>query len=146
VFPAAARRGRDDRRQDGLDVVCSDTADGLRLLDRVRADGMPPGLRELGFRDTDDFWPPWCTIVDGTEIVSIAFTARRSPMGAEVGVVTPAAHRGRGLAAWATSVWAALPAHGERTLFYSTHPENSSSRRVVERLRLPLLGTGLSIS
>jgi hypothetical protein len=59
--------------------------------------GMPDGLAELGFRSTSDLWRPWCMArVDG-DVASIAFAARISEVGAELGVATVKALRGRGL-------------------------------------------------
>jgi hypothetical protein len=129
----------------GARVVSSHTPEGARLLARLQSEGMPSGLVEMGFVDVCDFWPPWCAALDGGTIASVAFTARLSSIGAEVGVATAPASRGRGFAAAATGEWASLPALEGRVLFYSTNAPNVSSQRVAERLRLDFLGPSLSI-
>ena len=65
--------------------------------------------------------------------------------GAEVGIVTVPALRGRGYATAATAGWASLPALRRRVLFYSALQTNVSSRRVAERLGLRFLGGSLTI-
>jgi hypothetical protein len=42
--------------------------------------------------------------------------------------------------------WAALPSLREHVLFYSTDENNTSSRRVVQRLGLPFLGATFSVT
>jgi RimJ/RimL family protein N-acetyltransferase len=139
LFPKALEHGHDAR------VVSSHTPEGAQLLRQIQAEGMPEGLAEMGFSEARDFWPPWCATLNGETIVSIAFTARLSPVGAEVGVVTPSAFRGRGFAAAATAEWSSLRSLEGRNLFYSTDATNVSSQRVAERLRLPFLGPSFSI-
>lgn len=129
----------------GARVVSSDTPEGAQLLARLQAGGMPEDLVEMGFVDTTHFWPPWCVALHGGTVVSIAFTARLSSVGAEVGVATVPACRGRGFAAATTAEWASLPSLDGRTLFYSTKAANVSSQRVADRLRLPFVGSSLSI-
>ncbi|KKB08517.1 GNAT family acetyltraansferase [Devosia geojensis] len=127
-------------------LIGSDTPEGAALLQSLVKDGMPSGLCELGFRDTADFWPPWCAaLVDG-EIASIAFAARLSEVGAELGLATAKAFRGRGMGAAATAGWSRLRPLQSRTLFYSTDRNNSSSQRVAERLGLRLRGATLRIT
>ncbi len=127
-------------------VVSSQTPEGAQLLACLEADGMPEDLVDMGFVDPSDFWPPWCVALQEGTIVSIAFAARVSSVGAEEGVVTPPAFRGRGFAAAATAAWASLPVLVDHALFYSTNAANVSSQRVAHRLRLPFLGSSLSIS
>lgn len=126
-------------------IVSSDTDEGADLLARIDARGVPGDLAEMGFADTTHFWPPWCVALDGGTIVSIAFTARLSAVGAEVGVATPSRFRGRGFAASTTAAWASLRSLGGRTLFYSTDVTNVSSVRVADRLRLAFVGPSVSI-
>jgi RimJ/RimL family protein N-acetyltransferase len=126
-------------------VVASETAQGDRLIARIVAEGMPQGLAEMGFAGVDDFWKPWCAALYGDEVASIAFSARLGPAGAETGVVTVPALRGRGYAAAATAGWASLPPLRGRALFYSTDRTNISSQRVAERLGLHFLGASISI-
>jgi hypothetical protein len=128
------------RRPPGA-LVLSGTAEGERLLRR----GLRPAFAELGFRAEDELWPPWCVALDGDEPAAIAFSARLSPVGAEVGVFTAPAARGRGFAAAATEGWAASPALRGRVRFYSTSLENGSSQRVAERLALELVGPAVEI-
>jgi hypothetical protein len=129
----------------GARVVSSDSPEGAKLLARLQAEGIPEDLAKLGFVDARDLWPPWCAALDAGTIVSVAFTARLSPIGAEVGVATAPASRGRGFAAATTAKWASLPSLEARVLFYSTKATNVSSQRVAERLRLDFVGPSLSI-
>jgi hypothetical protein len=126
-------------------VTSSDTTEGEDLLARLKADGMPQELFELGFIDHSHFWPPWCVTHDDSRIVSIAFTARLAEAGAEVGVVTIAGSRGRGFAAASVSTWASLSPLTNLTLFYSTDSTNLSSQRVAEKLQLARLGPIFSV-
>jgi len=129
----------------GARVVSSGTPEGAQLSAHFRVEGMPENLVEMGFVDAHDFWPPWCVALDGGTIASVAFTARLSSLGAEVGVATPPASRGRGFAAAAAAEWASLPALVGHVLFYSTNAANVSSQRVADRLRLAFVGPSLWI-
>lgn len=129
----------------GVDLVDGESAEGQALLRSLRDDGMPRGLHEAGFLTPADFWPPWCAArVDG-EIASIAFAARLSEVGAELGVTTAEAFRGHGMAAAATAGSSRLASLRSRTLFYSTTRDNVSSQRVTARLGLRLRGASLRI-
>lgn len=88
---------------------------------------------------------PWAMVLAGSRVTGICHTARDHPAGVEAGTWTDPGYRGRGHAATATAVWAALPAMGGRHIFYSTTSDNASSRRVAERLGLRLLGDLWSI-
>jgi hypothetical protein len=132
---------RDVPPEPGGEIVLSGTPAGDELLAR----GLPPAFAELGFRDEDELWPPWCVALDGGEPAAIAFSARLSAAGVEAGVFTAPAARGRGLAAAATAGWAASPALGDRVRFYSTTAGNVSSQRVAERLGLDLVGPAYEI-
>jgi predicted GNAT family acetyltransferase len=82
---------------------------------------------------------------EGHDIVSLAFAVRLGEEGAELGVNTLPAHRGRGLAAAVTAGWSCIPGLQQRPLFYATHRDNLSSQRVIARLGLPFLGVRLQI-
>jgi len=126
-------------------LLGSESPEGDRLLRRIRECGMPEALSALGFVGVNDFWSPWCAALRDDEIASIAFSARIGPAGAETGVVTVPAFRGRGYAAAATAGWASLPSLRSRALFYSTSRSNTSSQRVAQRLGLCFLGASLTI-
>lgn len=126
-------------------MVLSGSADGNRLSTRIIEHGMPPALIAAGFEDISHFWQPWCAVLDGAEIASIAFSARISPAVAETGLYTLAAYRARGFGAAATAGWAAHPNLKDRQLFYSTSRTNLSSRKVAARLGLRFIGATLSI-
>jgi hypothetical protein len=113
--------------------------------DCIHARRLPEELVAMGFADVSELWPPWCAALDDGKIVSVAFTARLSPGGAEVGVATPPPFRGRGFAAAATAAWISAPSLQGRALFYSADAGNVSSRRVADRLRLRCVGASLSI-
>jgi GNAT superfamily N-acetyltransferase len=83
---------------------------------------------------------PWVMATHDARVVSICHTARSGRRGAEAGVWTHPAFRGRGLAAAATAAWAALLRPSGRYLFYSTSRTNHSSQRVALRLALRPLG------
>lgn len=117
-------------------AIASGTPDGDALLARIAAEGPPPALAEAGFLGVDDFWAPWCAVIAQGEIASLAFAARLSPDGAEAGVHTLPARRGRGLAAQATSAWAEHPALAGKALFYSCADDNAASIAVTRRLGL----------
>ena len=127
-------------------LVGSDSEEGRAFARSLSVTGLPKGLRELGFHGVDDLWQPWCAAIVGDEIASIAFAARLSDVGAELGLVTAKAFREQGLAAAATAGWSRLPSLRSRTLFSSTDRDNISSQRVAARLGLRLYGTSLRIS
>ncbi len=127
-------------------LVTSGTVEGARVEEKLARDGMPPDLVEMGFRDVSDLWAPWCLALQDGQIASLAFAARLQPEGAELGLATLPAFRGRGLAAAATAGWSALPALADRTLFYSTSKSNLASQRVVAKLRLKFIGPTWDIS
>lgn len=127
-------------------LVSSGTVEGARLEADLTRDGMPPDLVEMGFRDVSDLWTPWCLALQDGRIASLAFAARLGEGGAELGLATLPAFRGRGLAAAATAGWSALPALADRTLFYSTAKSNLASQRVVAKLGLRFIGPTWDIS
>jgi len=126
-------------------LVSQDTQAGDALTARISAQGMPQALQDAGFADLSHFWAPWCVALAGEEIASIAFAARLGEQGAEIGVTTMAAFRGRGYAAAAAAGWSAMAALQDRPLFYATHRDNLSSRRVIARLDLPFLGVRMQL-
>lgn len=130
----------------GARLIGSDSEEGRQLARSLSINGMPESLRELGFHGVDDFWQPWCVAVVGGEIASVAFAARLSDVGAELGLVTAKTFRGQGHAAAATAGWSRLPSLRSRTLFYSTDRDNVSSQRVAARLGLRLRGASLRIT
>ncbi len=80
-----------------------------------------------------DIGPVTAAVVNGSA-VSICYCARLSPLGAEAGVETLEAMRGRGHATAAVAAWAtALRRRGLLPL-YSTSWENLASQRVAEKL------------
>ncbi|WP_220448723.1 GNAT family N-acetyltransferase [Nonomuraea mesophila] len=81
---------------------------------------------------------PWAMVVADDQVAAVCHTARLTPAGAEAGVWTAPAFRGRGLAATTTAAWAGL-LPGTR-LFYSTSADNHSSQRVAARLGLRSIG------
>jgi hypothetical protein len=132
-------------RRPGVALVAHGTKAGDDLVAQIASRGMPQALQDVGFADLSHFWAPWCVALEGNEIASIAFAARLGARGAEVGVTTMKPFRGRGFAAAVTAGWSALPTLQDRPLFYGTHRDNRSSRRVIARLGLPFLGVRLQL-
>ncbi|VWM09533.1 GNAT family N-acetyltransferase [Burkholderia lata] len=127
-------------------LIDGDSDAGRRLLHALSTHGMPEGLFSMGFRRVADLWAPWCAAVVDGEVASVAFAARLSEVGAELGLATAPAFRGRGLAAAVTAAWSRLPSLQTRTLFYSTDRDNRASQRVASRLGLTLRGTTLRVA
>ena len=89
---------------------------------------------------------PWAMAIADHRIISICHTPVRLCDGfAECGVWTDPEFRGRGHAAAVTAAWAELFHGSKRRLFYSTDPDNRSSQRVTERLRLRFVGRHSSL-
>jgi hypothetical protein len=133
-----------DYRHD-VELIGSDNRDGERLYAVLSERGLPAGLKQMGFRDAADFWPPWCVALHDGEVASVAFSARISETGAELGVATVPALRGRGYAAAATAAWSRLQELQSRALFYSTDQTNRPSQRLIGRLDLHRLGASLRL-
>lgn len=127
-------------------LVNSDSVEGERLHASISKDGMPTGLRDLGFDNVSEFWTPWCVALHEGEVASVAFAARLSEIGAELGIATVRGLRGRGYAAAATAGWSRLQSLQSRALFYSTERTNLSSQRVAERLALRQIGSSLRLA
>ncbi|WP_293403112.1 GNAT family N-acetyltransferase [Phenylobacterium sp.] len=130
----------------GSPTIASSTPAALELEARLARDGMPPDLLALNFRSVADLWPPYCLVIAEGRIAALAFTARLGAHGAELGLATLPAFRGRGLAAQAVSGWSALPDLRELTLFYSTSETNLASQRVAAKLGLPFIGPTWEVS
>lgn len=130
----------------GADVILSESADGARFEAAVARHGMPQGLVDLRIRTVPDLWPPWCIVRCDGEVASIAFAARLSAEGAELGLATVPAFRGRGLAAIAAAGWSRLSLLRRRRLFYGASQSNAASLRVLDRLRLPFIGVSLRLT
>ncbi len=130
----------------GATIVRSDTTEGDELLARLARQGMPQSLLDAGFLSLGDFWWPWCVALEGGEIAAMAFAARLGEAGAEIGVYTFTAFRGRGFAAAATAAWSSLDSLKGRDLIYSTRLTNHSSRQVAARLGLRGVGARVRIN
>jgi hypothetical protein len=126
--------------QHDVQLIGSDSPEGRALSATLAANGIPPGLAAMGFVDVSDFWDPWCVAMQNGEVVSVAFAARLSQAGADLGLATSPGLRGNGYAAAATAGWARLPTLRSRTLFYSTNQTNIASQRVAAKLGLRFLG------
>lgn len=138
VFPGPLDFG------EGAHLVWSGTDEGEELVGHF-GQVVPEGLAKTGFHRPVDLWAPWCVaLVDGM-VASVAETVRSGEGGAEVGVDTDPSFRGRGLAAAATAGWSRHQQLAGRVLFYSTNRENTSSRRVTERLGLRFLGSTFAV-
>ena len=80
-----------------------------------------------------DIGPVTAAVVNGSA-VSICYCARLSPLGAEAGVETLEAVRGRGYATAAVAAWATAMRRRELLPLYSTSWENVASQRVAEKV------------
>jgi hypothetical protein len=137
---------RDLPASGGVSTIDSDSADGNALTAWLEKNGMPDGLREMGFHDISAFWPPWCAALFYGQPVAVCFAARLSETGAEAGVATARNFRGRGFAAAATAGWSRMRSLRSRALFYSTDRTNLSSQRVAARLGLRLIGNRMTLT
>jgi len=122
--------------------------------------GPPHEARDLSIADFDDAVnsvrtarhvhteerAPWCVALHDRQVASVAFAARLSKAGAEIGVATAPEMRGRGYAATAVARWSRLRSLRSRALFYSTDQTNGSSQRVAARLGLRFLGASVRLS
>jgi len=79
-----------------------------------------------------DIGPVSAAVVNGSA-ASICYCARLSPLGAEAGVETLEAMRGRGSATAAVAAWATAVRRRGLLPLYSTAWENVASRRVAEK-------------
>jgi hypothetical protein len=127
-------------------LICSDSVEGQRLRVALATQGVPAALAEMGFADVSAFWEPWCVALQYGDVASVAFAARLSETGADLGLATAPGLRGRGYAAAATAGWTRMRTLRSRALFYSTARTNVSSQRVAARLGLRSLGATLELS
>jgi RimJ/RimL family protein N-acetyltransferase len=100
----------------------------------VAKDGMPQNLVDLRMRVPEDLWAPWVILMAEGEVASMAFAARISDDGAELGLATVPKFRGRGLARLVTAAWTNLPELAMRRLFYGADHDNVASHRVITQL------------
>ena len=77
--------------------------------------------------------PGFALVRDG-KAVSVAFTSRSGGRGAEAGVETLPAYRGRGYATAVVAAWAEAVRRSGRIAFYSAAAKNAASLAVGERL------------
>jgi hypothetical protein len=126
-------------------IVKQGTEEGDKLFAELKRHGLPAAWRAMGFADVSHFWNPWCMALVRGDVAAIAFAARLGESGAEIGVATLPAYRGRKLAPAVTAGWSSLPQLGARALFYSTTRDNSASQRVIARLGLPLVGVSVRL-
>ncbi|MGH6987187.1 MAG: GNAT family N-acetyltransferase [Caulobacteraceae bacterium] len=126
-------------------LVRSGEPHGEALLARLAQEGVSPALAKAGFTDAGEFWPPWCAALLESEIAALAFAARLSRRGAEIGIYTLESHRRRGHASALTAAWSRHPMLAGRELFYSCALSNSASRAVARHLGLRLIGWSLAI-
>jgi len=129
----------------GARLVGSDSEAGRGLLRHLTDNGLPAGLTEVGFGSAGDLRAPWCAALIDGEIAAVAFAARLGENGAELGIATAKAFRGRGFAAAAVAGWSGLPSLREHRLYYSHNAANLSSRQVTRRLGLRRAGVSLRI-
>ena len=121
----------------GAHIERSDGSNRAALRDANPGDWLPVECDEL----LDGHLGPWAMATQRGRVVSICHTPGPvTPRGAECGVWTHSAFRGRGNAAAVTAAWASVMRPTGRHLFYSTDAENLSSQRVARRLNLRPLG------
>lgn len=124
-------------RGPGLHIERSDAPTRERLRDANPGGWHPVEWAEL----LDGRLGPWALAVERGLVVSICHTPRPlTARGAECGVWTHPAFRGRGYGAAVVSGWAEILRPSGRHLFYSTQADNVSSRRLARRLQLRPLG------
>jgi len=126
-------------------LIQSDTPEGRGLVARLDREGMPSGLRDMGFVDASEFWAPWCAAMHGDEVAAIAFAARLSPTGASLGLATAPHLRNQGYGSAATAGWTQNRRLGARLLFYSTDLGNLASQALIARLELPRFGADFTL-
>lgn len=128
------------------DLITSDSAAGARFVAAVARDGMPQNLIDLRMRVLEDLWAPWVILMAEGEVASMAFAARLSDDGAELGLATVPKFRGRGFARLVTAAWSNLPDLAPRRLFYGTDHDNLASQRVVAQLGLRRIGVSIRLT
>jgi RimJ/RimL family protein N-acetyltransferase len=127
----------DTRFHSEVHIECSDMPVGDATRHGNPGNWHPVEWNEL----LDGSLGPWTMALAGDRVVSICHTPRPiTARSAECGVWTAPEFRARGYAAAVTAAWATIMQPSGRHLFYSTDADNHSSRRVVQRLNLRLLG------
>jgi hypothetical protein len=76
-------------------LIDDESNEGRCLHQFFSIHGLPDGFAELGFRSISDLWRPWCVALVNGEVASVAFAARISETGAELGVTTAKAFRAK---------------------------------------------------
>lgn len=142
VTPSAEGRTRDVplAGDDGATVRSLRCDDDAKTLDALRA-ANPDTWAEQEWADLlAGRLGPWAVATRDSRVLAVAHTPVADGRGAEAGVWTDPAARGRGLAAMVTAHWATLVRQTGRLPFYSTSADNLSSRRVAARLGLRPIG------
>ncbi len=126
--------------------ITSGSEEGTRFMAAVAKDGMPQNLVDLRMRVLEDLWAPWVILIVDGEVASMAFAARLSDDGAELGLATVPKFRGRGLARLVTAAWSNLPELKARRLFYGADHDNLASGRVIAQLGLRRIGVSIRLT
>jgi RimJ/RimL family protein N-acetyltransferase len=126
--------------------ITSGSEEGARFMAAVAKDGMPQNLVDLRMRVPEDLWAPWVILMAEGEVASMAFAARISDDGAELGLATVPKFRGRGLARLVTAAWTNLPELAMRRLFYGADHDNVASHRVITQLGLRRIGVSIRLT
>lgn len=132
--------------ENGARFITSGSEDGARFIAAVATDGMPQNLVDLGMRVLEDLWAPWVMLMVDGEVASMAFAARISDEGAELGLATVPKIRGRGYARLVTAAWTNLPELRSRRLFYGADHDNRASGRVIAQLGLRRIGVSIRLT
>lgn len=132
--------------ENGARFIISGSEDGARFIAAIAKDGMPQNLIDLNMRVLADLWAPWVILVAEGEVASMAFAARLSDEGAELGLATVPKFRGRGYARFVTAAWSNLPELATRRLFYGADHDNHASQRVVAQLGLRRIGVSIRLT
>jgi RimJ/RimL family protein N-acetyltransferase len=127
-------------------LITSGSEEGARFMAAVVKDGMPRNLVDLRMRVPEDLWAPWVMLMVDGEVASMAFAARLSDDGAELGLATVPKFRGRGLARLVTAAWSNLPELKVRRLFYGADHDNLASGRVIAQLGLRRIGVSIRLT
>jgi ribosomal protein S18 acetylase RimI-like enzyme len=121
----------------GLEIARSDQPLRETLRDANPGNWHPVEWSEL----LEGALGPWAMVSEHGLVVSICHTPRpMTARGAECGVWTHPAFRGRGYAGAVVAEWATILESSGRHRFYSTRADNFASQQVARRLHLHLLG------
>lgn len=130
----------------GARLVVSGSEAGARFVADIQRRSMPRSLIDLNMREVKDLWVPWVILLEEGEVAAMAFAARFSGEGAELGLVTVPEFRSRGFAGLVTAAWTNLPELADRRLFYGADQDNLASGRVIARLGLRRIGVSLRLA